>query len=336
MSLVIMTLTRGQHRHCSTHHQTTTHMLRHNKTAKWMSRKRSADIASLIMFARTIGRCLRQDHCQQEQVVMLQIREKLVEDERKKNLREAKQAEVKQQILRRLIACVGPCETSDDVDVWFIVFSETKTVSCWRPWKTKSGTRRRSLEEKEVFVSQGLLKIWFWPWKNTLVTQHSCGASATASVRRWRPWWWIRWIWPCSATRKKDLVLVRMQMMQMMMMMMTELCFLSANRASGWLSFMMTNLYWPSYWSRTWTVCSCEVSWADKGQKDYYRWPRSEDVAETSAHYVYRWDFEVTPVSNDGRVWEVANIDDIASGYELINGVKTHRKLLFFGTWWFG
>ena len=85
----------GQCRHCSTHHRTTTHMLCHNKTAKWLSRKRSADTASLMKFARTKGRCLRQDHCQQEQLVMLKIREKLVEDERKKNLHEAKQAEVK-------------------------------------------------------------------------------------------------------------------------------------------------------------------------------------------------------------------------------------------------
>ena len=55
-----------------------------------------------------------------------------------------------------------------------------------------------------------------------------------------------------------------------------------------------------------------------KGRKDYYRWPRSEDVAETSAYYVYQWDFEVTPVSNDGRVWEVANIEHITLGYKSI------------------
>ena len=106
----------GQRHHCLTHHRTTTHMLCHNKTAKWLSRKMSADTASLIKFAQTKGRSLRQDHRQQEQVVMLQIREKLVEDERKKNLHEAGQAEVKQQILRHPITCRGPCETSVDVD----------------------------------------------------------------------------------------------------------------------------------------------------------------------------------------------------------------------------
>ncbi|KAK2141255.1 hypothetical protein LSH36_1134g02084 [Paralvinella palmiformis] len=35
-----------------------------------------------------------------------------------------------------------------------------------------------------------------------------------------------------------------------------------------------------------------------KGRKDYYRWPRSEDVAETSAYYVYQWNFEVTPMAS--------------------------------------
>ena len=37
-------------------------------------------------------------------------------DEREKNLRKAKQAEMKQQILRRLLVNGGPCETSDGVD----------------------------------------------------------------------------------------------------------------------------------------------------------------------------------------------------------------------------
>lgn len=113
--MVIMTLTWGSIAtvRLTTEQQPTCFAI---TTAKWLSRKRSADTASLMKFARTKGRSLRQDHRQQERLVMLKIREKLVEDERKKKLREAKQAAVKQQILRRLITHGGPCETSDDVD----------------------------------------------------------------------------------------------------------------------------------------------------------------------------------------------------------------------------
>jgi len=47
---------------------------------------------------------------------MLKIGEKLTEDERKKNLHEAKLAEVKRQIRGHLTTSSGPCETSDNVD----------------------------------------------------------------------------------------------------------------------------------------------------------------------------------------------------------------------------
>ena len=71
-----------------------------------------------MKFARKKGRSLRLHHYQQEQLVLLKITEKLMEDERKKNMREAKQAEMKQQILnlRRLLVNGGLCETSDDAD----------------------------------------------------------------------------------------------------------------------------------------------------------------------------------------------------------------------------
>ncbi|KAK2143134.1 hypothetical protein LSH36_874g01061 [Paralvinella palmiformis] len=95
---------------------------------------------------------------------------------------------------------------------------------------------------------------------------------------------------------------------------------LSVDRASGWLSSMMTSFIFFGQVIEKTDGQSAVVKYLEptKGHKDYYRWPRSEDVAETSAYYVYQWDFEVTPVINDGRVWEVANIEDIALGYESI------------------
>ena len=79
----------GQCRHGSTHHRTATHILHHNKTAKWLSRKRTADTASLMKFARRKGWSLGLHHHQQERLVLLKIREKLMADEREKNLRKA-------------------------------------------------------------------------------------------------------------------------------------------------------------------------------------------------------------------------------------------------------
>lgn len=59
---------------------------------------------------------MRHNHRQQERLVMLKIREKFTEDERKKNLHEEKRAEVKRQIQGHFTTSGGPCETSDNVD----------------------------------------------------------------------------------------------------------------------------------------------------------------------------------------------------------------------------
>ncbi|KAL8615928.1 hypothetical protein ACOMHN_034604 [Nucella lapillus] len=53
-----------------------------------------------------------------------------------------------------------------------------------------------------------------------------------------------------------------------------------------------------------------------KSRRDYFRWPRVEDVANVDSQYVFRWDVEVLPVSNDGRIWQVSDLQDIADAYK--------------------
>ena len=62
----------------------------------------------------------------------------------------------------------------------------------------------------------------------------------------------------------------------------------------------------------------CKFMEQTKCRQDYFRWPPSEDIAEVAAHYVFKWDFEVNPVSNDGRVWSVPAVNSISIGYEKI------------------
>lgn len=52
-----------------------------------------------------------------------------------------------------------------------------------------------------------------------------------------------------------------------------------------------------------------------KCRKDYFRYPQSEDVARTKAHFVFDWKLDVVPISNDFRVWKVSNIDIICDDY---------------------
>jgi len=55
-----------------------------------------------------------------------------------------------------------------------------------------------------------------------------------------------------------------------------------------------------------------------KGRSDYFRWPTVDDVAKTDSRFVFRWDFDVKPVSSNFRMWKVDCIDDISDGYQRI------------------
>ena len=69
-----------------------------------------------MKFARKEGKPLRQPHRHQEKLVMLRIREKLIQNERKRPERDAKQAAAKGDLIRRLATHGGPCFTSSDID----------------------------------------------------------------------------------------------------------------------------------------------------------------------------------------------------------------------------
>ncbi|KAL8588754.1 hypothetical protein ACOMHN_042096 [Nucella lapillus] len=40
------------------------------------------------------------------------------------------------------------------------------------------------------------------------------------------------------------------------------------------------------------------------------------DVANVDSQYVFRWDVEVLPVSNDDKIWQVSDLQDIADAYK--------------------
>ena len=45
------------------------------------------------------------------------------------------------------------------------------------------------------------------------------------------------------------------------------------------------------------------------------KWLQKEDIAETAVHFVLKWGFEVSPVSNNSRMLETEDFGDIASAY---------------------
>ena len=45
------------------------------------------------------------------------------------------------------------------------------------------------------------------------------------------------------------------------------------------------------------------------------KWLQKEDTAETAVHFVFKWLFEDSPVSNNSRMLETEDFGDIASAY---------------------
>ena len=72
-------------RHCSLHHRTTTHMLKRNKTSKWLDSKAPAESTSILKTAKKNAKMLRRKHRDQERLVKMKIKERVLENERLKN-----------------------------------------------------------------------------------------------------------------------------------------------------------------------------------------------------------------------------------------------------------
>ena len=99
------------------HLRSTTQMLHQNRTSMWLDDKPAVEAAQLMSVARRKGKLLRHHHKQQEQLVIvkLKIQQKLLENERKKHLKEAKVARKCADLIQTMKAHGGPCEKKLDV-----------------------------------------------------------------------------------------------------------------------------------------------------------------------------------------------------------------------------
>ena len=80
----------NKRRHASLHHRSTSQMWRANKTDKWLTGQGEDKQARLLAVAREKGSFLRKNHQQQEKIVSLKVREKILENKRLKKEKEKK------------------------------------------------------------------------------------------------------------------------------------------------------------------------------------------------------------------------------------------------------
>ena len=103
-------------RRCTTHHRTTIHMLKRNRTGNWIEKKTDDDSSRILKAAKKKAKMLRKQHKLQEKIVRLKIRERLIENEQQKKLKEERLTAHKQQIIDNVLSHGGPCRTASDVD----------------------------------------------------------------------------------------------------------------------------------------------------------------------------------------------------------------------------
>lgn len=91
----------GKRRHASLHHRSSIQMLQHNKIPQWLEGKEEKKRSDLMSLARVKAKPIRQLHRRQEQIVKMKIRQKLLENERSKRLKEAADAKKRADIIKK-------------------------------------------------------------------------------------------------------------------------------------------------------------------------------------------------------------------------------------------
>ena len=121
----------------------------------WLSEKEEDEAAKLLSLARKQSKHLRDHHRQQEKIVTLKIREKLLENEGQKRLREAAVAKKRSDLVRAVLVHGGPCETKRDVKRLRQRLEETGQ----RPSVIKETLKNEIRFQKTVLNSKGTLKL---------------------------------------------------------------------------------------------------------------------------------------------------------------------------------
>ena len=310
-------------RNCSFHHLSSTQMMKYNKTPVWLDSKGAYQTSKLLSTARRRARQLRNRHRQQEQVVRLKIREKLLENEQKKRLKQAQAAQRQAALIRRVVAHGGPCQHTRDIG---------KLVARLRHRKKRNGQIKLSLQDEvryqKVVLKRGkdlriagtvatlekALRDHFslnqpTPDNAQVANNDSCSEEDVAVPQTKRPRLESQTSGTDSETAdEQDSGTAEDQHSEP----------ITFSRQGEWVAVYYNDDFYIGQVVDVHSPTEATVKYLRKanGRADYFKWPLVEDVAKTNVFYVFRSNLEVVPVSSDFRVWKVDSIGDISAGYK--------------------
>ena len=298
----------NKRRHAAFFHRTSLQITHFNKKAAWSDSKGRQELGEVMQAGRKQGCTLRLQYRRQEQLVKLKIREKLLENKRKRAEKEAKSAEKRSALIRRVLAHGGPCERQEDV-----------ATLIKRHQRTGASTARMRLYlkdeirfQKTIVNKKGSLKL-----AGSLVELQKALEHHLSSGRP-VPSADIPVAVNCelSAHRGNDMSPDRNEDP-------VEAALFQFTKQGQWVAvYFIERFYIGQVLEVKEDGSKASVQYLEqvKGQRHCFRWPSREDVENTLAEDVFYWDLNCLPLSN-GRIWRVDDIEEVAAAYSRVSPV---------------
>ena len=295
----------GKRRHASLHLRSTTQMLRQNRTSMWLDNKPAVEAAHLMLVARRKGKLLRHHHKRQEQLVKLKIRQKLLENERKKHLKEAKVARKRADLIRKVIVHGGPCEKKLDVRLLIGKLHRDSVSSS----AVKEVLRDEIRYQKTVLRRKGTLKLAGTVTELTRALELHLPEEEDAQpqVPATAP----------DAEQAADVAELVVEAAEPE----ADAGHYEFTRQGEWVAVFYDSNFYIGQVIEVQSEGTATVQYLTKakGHPSYFRWPSVDDVCSTSAEFVFRWNLDISPVGNNCRLWKVEAVQDITNAYDRIN-----------------
>ncbi|GFR82128.1 hypothetical protein ElyMa_002357500 [Elysia marginata] len=269
---------------------------------RWLDKKTRTEQERLLGQGRKVGRQLRKKYKEQEELVKLKIREKLVENERKKHEKELKDAQDKQEIIDKIMQ-EGVCKSKKDVQrietaEGLKLQLRYHKVVLGKKDLLVSGTKEQLRNRLEVFLEEGRAVKRDCPSPPTKKRKIAASESDSANTGE-----------------SDDLVSTSSESDDSVDVGPSTFKF---KQQGTWVAVFYDIKF---YIGQVLEIVSPEKSIVKfmtdtKCHPEIFKWPQTEDIAEVEAQYVFRWDFAVLPASNNFRMWQVPEISDIARVYQ--------------------
>ena len=272
-------------RHASLHHRSTSNMLKQNKTVAWLAGKSETEREHVLKASRKCSKALRTKHQQQEEVVRLQVQERIIDNERKKKEKELQVAVEKQRIMDCVLKHGGPVRSVQDIQAVSCsgveaLKNQLKYLKVILGKRVKvSGTKVQLEAALKVFVKGDESSIIVSPprKRRKILEDDSSFDSSNSSSSS-------------SSSDDDDAD--------------TSTDIFTYERQGQWLAVYYDLMFYIGQVIDVQSKSTATIKFLapTKGRKDYFRWPLADDAAQVESTFVFLWDFDVSPVSSDGRI----------------------------------